>query len=61
MHIERESLILDLEFSEKSDAEFIKRVFKHYMKFKPEIVKIAGKLRDSWRREEQRENNSYMG
>ena len=61
MHYERESLILDVSSNEKENIDYINEVYKNWNEFKKETLKVTGKMRDSWNKEETIDRNNYTG
>ena len=61
MIFERESLRLDMNPSEKGDADYIIDVFNKWSKLKKEMKKIVLIMKDSWVKEEKSDKNNYFG
>ncbi|MFA5992516.1 MAG: hypothetical protein WC796_02305 [Candidatus Pacearchaeota archaeon] len=55
------SLSLDLEYSEKKEAEFIKSNFKKWQEVKKDALVVIGKIQDSWGKKEFKKEKSYFG
>ena len=55
MQIERVSLVLDFSSDDKKEAEFIKGVYKKWLEWKEEILKITKKLVEGWKNLEIKE------
>ena len=61
MTFERQSLILDVDASDKGDVEYINEVFKYWGKLKKEMVNIVEIMKKSWFEEEEADKNNYFG
>lgn len=62
MFIERQSLLLDINPSEKEEADFIKETFKEWNTIKKEVETIFTKVKDAWKKEiEKKKGESYFG
>ena len=62
MYIERESLILDVEYDEKKDVEYISNVFNKWGKIKKEICNFSEILKKGWKEEIRKESKEqYFG
>lgn len=59
--IERESNILDVEGSEKENAEFISKSFKEFKEIKEFMKKITKKMSESWKEESHSKKEGYFG
>ncbi|MCD4666526.1 hypothetical protein K8R47_01820 [archaeon] len=61
MAIERESLYLDVNYSDQKDVDFINKIFKEWNELRKNLTKITEKMKDSWNKELKRESNNYFG
>jgi len=61
MIFERESLRLDMNPSEKGDADYVNDVFNKWSKLKKEMIKIVEIMKYSWVKEEKSDKNNYFG
>lgn len=61
MRLERESLIMDIDFSDKQDAEFINSVFGRWDDIKQFMCKVANDMKQGWKKEEKGTNEHYFG
>lgn len=61
MIFERESLRLDMNPSDKDDADYINNVFNKWFEFKKEMIKVVEFMKDSWVKEEKLDENNYFG
>ncbi len=61
MKVEREHLILETEFDESKDADFITSSFGVWIEVKPSIKKILTVMKDSWGREAKFKTEDYFG
>lgn len=60
MQAERTSLVLDFDFNEKKDAEFINKNYKKFLEVKGDIIKLTQKLVDGWKNiESKRESKDH--
>src|SRR3989344_2869189 len=55
MYIERESLVLDVEFDEKKDIEFINKALNKWGGIKKDIIYFSEVLRKGWKEELKKE------
>ena len=61
MTLERESLSFDVEPDDKKEAEFIKKLWKQWLKIKKETNKLVEKMKESWKDEDKKIKNHYFG
>ena len=61
MFLERSSLILDINSSEKNEVEFLKTAWSNWKRFSGEMLKIAEKMRSGWKLEEKEDKSHYFG
>lgn len=61
MFINRLSAKLDLEMSEKKDAEFIKKYYKEWIKLKDILLELAELNVESWKKDMPSDKGSYFG
>ena len=65
MHMERESVLLDIEYDEKKDSEYINYVLGRWTPIKKEISGFSEKLKTGWKEEikkDKKENKeAYFG
>ena len=61
MKLERESLVLDIDFSDDKDAEFINSVFDKWVGIKGFMCEVAKDMSLGWEKEEKRMNEHYFG
>ncbi|MBL7147980.1 MAG: hypothetical protein ISS82_04095 [Nanoarchaeota archaeon] len=61
MILERESLMLDIDPSDKDDVRYINKVFNYWNKLKKEMIKVVEIMRKSWFEEEKLDKNNYFG
>ena len=62
MNWERQSLILEINFSDKEDAEFINNTFNQFNKIKKEIAYFSEVLKKGWTEETKKINKEqYFG
>lgn len=61
MIFERESLILDINPSDKEDVDYINNIFKYWNKLKKDMIKIVEIMKHSWIKEERLDKNNYFG
>lgn len=62
MFIERESLILDIDYDEKKDVEYINNVFSRWDKIKKEVGHFSEILKKGWKEEIKKESKEqYFG
>ncbi len=59
--IEIESFSLDIEYSEKKEAEFINNIFKEWQKIKKDLADIISSLKKSWGNNNTKKEKSYFG
>lgn len=59
--MEREHLLLETEFNEAKDAEFIKAAFDLWQEVKPSIKRLLTLMRDSWDKTESFKTGDYFG
>ena len=59
--IEINSFELDINYSEKDEADFIKRNFHAWNSMKPKINTINKSLKDNWKKTTQKKDKSYFG
>ena len=59
--IELNSFKLDINYSEESEAEFIKSKFEIWQEIKPELTKILDSLQDNWNKTAYKKEKSYFG
>ncbi|MBS3072779.1 hypothetical protein J4477_03025 [Candidatus Pacearchaeota archaeon] len=59
--IEINSYILDVEYSEKKEAEFIKSKAEEWKKISDETSKILKKLGENWKKSDFKKTKSYFG
>jgi hypothetical protein len=61
MEFERQHIVLEIDYDESKDVEFIVFCFDAWQKMKPPIKIITEKLRDSWSKEESFKAEDYFG
>ena len=61
MILERDSLMLDIDPSDKNDVSYINKVFNYWSKLKKEMIMIIGIMKKSWFEEEKLDKNNYFG
>lgn len=62
MYFERQSLMLEVNFNEKEDVEFVNDVFTKWGKIRKEISYFAEKLKKGWKEElKKEEKEPYIG
>lgn len=62
MHIERQSLYLEISFDENEDVEFINNIFRRWDKIKKETLQFSEILKKKWKEEiKKEEKEQYFG
>ncbi len=61
MHLERRSLLLDINSNDKAEAEFLKEIWDQWENFSTEMAKIADKMSHGWKQEEKTDKTQYFG
>lgn len=61
MFMERQSLLFDINHSEKDEAELIKDVFKKWPGIKKQVHEIFSKIKENWKKEIKKKEESYFG
>lgn len=62
MFVERQSLLLDISYSEKEEAEFVKDVFKKWPEIKESVSDLFQKIKDGWKKEmKEKGAKNYFG
>ena len=62
MVLDSKSILLDLEQSEKNDAEFIKEALKRWSKMKKTITNYVSKIKEGWESDiKEEEKSHYFG
>ncbi len=59
--IEIESFSLDINYSEKNEATYIKESFEKWQKMKPELDKIISSIKLNWKKVSSKKEKSYYG
>lgn len=59
--IEIESFSLDIDYSEKNEAIFIKESFEKWQLMKPELNKIINSIKQEWKKSSSKKEKSYFG
>ncbi|MEM3113462.1 MAG: hypothetical protein QXI33_03525 [Candidatus Pacearchaeota archaeon] len=59
--IEIESFNLDINYSEKNEADFIKESFEIWQSIKPEMEKIINSVKQNWKKVSSKKEKSYFG
>ena len=59
--IEIKSYTLDIEYSEKAEAEFIKNSSEEWKKVSKELNSIIKKLGENWKKDNSKKSKSYFG
>ncbi len=57
--LERESMVLDIEFGEEKDAGFIKKVMYKWTAYKPKLANFTKKLIDGWEKDRKEEGEKH--
>ena len=61
MLYERGSLILDVNPNEKEDFNYINKLWKDWVNFKKELIKITEKMKNSWHEKDEKIKDNYFG
>ena len=61
MLYERGSLILDVNPNEKEDFNYINKLWKDWVNFKKELIKITEKMKNSWHEKDEKIKENYFG
>ena len=61
MQYERESLRLDVNPTEKGDVDYINNLWKNWQNFKKEMIRVAEKMKGSWKEEDKSFKDNYFG
>lgn len=56
-----ESLILDVDSSEKQDADFIKKIYEFWINSKSELLSILNKVKETKESKSESNNKGYFG
>ena len=59
--IEIESFSLDINYSEKNEAAYIKESYEKWQKMKPELDKIISSIKLNWKKVSSKKEKSYYG
>lgn len=59
--LEIEVIVIDNDYSEKGEADFIKHLFNEWKGVKEDMKKISKSLRNSWDKKSERKEKSYLG
>lgn len=59
MDLERKNSLLDINFDEKKDAEFIKEAVNKWFELKKEIFKILNKVKNGWEAKVKEEGKEH--
>ncbi|MBS3171103.1 hypothetical protein J4449_00675 [Candidatus Woesearchaeota archaeon] len=59
MYIERESLLLDIEYDNKKDVEYINNVFNKWDKIKEDISHFSEILKNGWKTDIKKESKEH--
>jgi hypothetical protein len=59
----RSTASLEIELTEEGEAESIRETLKKWKEIKPQLIKIAAKLRDGWKKEttSTKKDHNYFG
>ncbi len=57
---EWELIEIDLEFSEKKEAEFIKEIYGIWQHIKKDIIEVVDAVSKNWERKTQNSNRKYF-
>lgn len=58
---ELDAISLDNNYSEKSEAEFIEKIYKEWQSIKEEIEQLSSILKENWEKEAEKSEKSYFG
>ena len=63
MGLLRSSTSLEIELTEEKEAESIKETFQKWNDVKPQLIEIASKLKDGWKKEtdSNKKDHNYVG
>ena len=59
--IELNLIELDVDFSEKKEAEFINNSYKTWMNIKNDFIKVIEKIKSNWDNKHENNNKAYFG
>ena len=59
--IEIEVIDIDNDYSEKNEAEFIKKIFKEWQEVKEEMRTVSKALQQGWDKKSEKKEKSYVG
>lgn len=63
MYYTRKSIYLDMESTDREEAEFIKEAYNKWLETKPKIKEISQQLKEGWKKEKEssKETNNHLG
>jgi len=59
--IELNLIELDVDFSEKKEAEFINNSYKTWMNIKKDFIDVIEKIKSNWDNKQENNNKAYFG
>lgn len=55
------ALELDVDYSEKKEAEFIKQGMKKWKEVKPKMIELCGEIKRAWKTSSEKHEKGYFG